>query len=478
MAAVNFSQSGVGIRNALAGNMQGAYKAGMAMATGNAILHAYEDPTGLAIGSSMLSTLRVQETVKTGIEQSVAMLYMAEAGLKAAHHTVTQMYQTLAKAKLGYMTDQLVETTLSPEYKQLKAEIDRIADSVDFNGQKLLNGTGGVKSAGVTTKASTTPNLDFSTARSSITDITLPDVQAGLNGSAPVAIKINGGKAIESGITVSGGNITPDYTTKKLTVSGATITISGVSMENGFTNFTGDIVMTNAVFTVENNKDLNPVDGAIQGDKAVTFADLQAVGGSMSIVNTGTAIVEQPAPAAYVPTTAAKGASVSGVISTYTSSGGQNAISTFKFVTGTSLNKDFIDVAFPNISLETKNGILGIIPALNVQDLPTNHTPVGLSNLTTVHDADLDAPLVDALQKELIVLIDAVGAYQKRFLNIQAQLDGAVEELDNAQGAIMNSDLAKESRNYAASSAKVNVAITVLGQQNDLLKNLQRIVAG
>ena len=157
MTAINSVHIGK-ISNVLSKNVNDSMRSSVAMATGYAILHACEDTTALAIGSSMQGGLNVLNIVEKGIEQSQSMLYIAEAGIKAIHDTVTQMNQISAKAKLGFMNKELIEETLSASFMQLKAEIDRIANSVDFNGQKLLNGTGGTVIAA--TKATVSP--DFS----------------------------------------------------------------------------------------------------------------------------------------------------------------------------------------------------------------------------------------------------------------------------------------------------------------------------
>ena len=83
-----------------------------------------------------------------------------------------------------------------------------------------------------------------------------------------------------------------------------------------------------------------------------------------------------------------------------------------------------------------------------------------------------------ALEKALIVCLDDIGAYQKRFMNLQSQLRSSIEQLDGAQGAIMNADLAVESETYARATVKVNIAIARLNTQNQMLQNLQRIVTG
>jgi len=459
------------MRRALSDSVSEATRASTAMATGNAFMHAYEDPTGLAIGEKMKSDHDILSIVATGIEQSQSMLYIAEAGIKSAYESVTQMNQILARAKLGYMTDELVQNTLSPSYVQLKAEVNRIADTIDFNGQKILNGTGGVKTAAITTTVNQTPSLfDLSSAVMSLKDITIANITAAVNGGTNSPLTLD---TASSSVKVSGGTLTTNGTSTILT--GATITVSNVGVKDGSTpanTCTSDVTIKGVTLTFTGQV----ANGNISGIPTLSATNTQNVTYDFNVHSGGT-ITSITSTAAAVPT-ATKNASINNIISTYTSTGGIAAQSSFKFVTGTNLNNDIVTVSFPDIRLDDKNGVGGIISTLNTDGLMSSTQATGLTNLTSVADATTDIPLVQALAKQLIICLDNVGAYQRRFLNIQSQLGNSVEQLDNAQGAILNADLATESENYARASVKVNIAISKLNSQNQMLYSLQKIVTG
>jgi len=461
------------MRRALSDSVSEATRASTAMATGNAFMHAYEDPTGLAIGEKMKSDHDILSIVATGIEQSQSMLYIAEAGIKSAYESVTQMNQILARAKLGYMTDELVQNTLSPSYVQLKAEVNRVADSTDFNGQKILNGTGGVKTAAVTTTVNQTPSFDLSSAVISLQDIKIANITAAVNGGTNSPLTLD---TASSSVKVSGGTLTTNGTSTILT--GATITVSNVGAKDGATpakTCTSDVIITGATLTFTGQV----VNGKISGAATLSATDTKNVTYGFNVRSGGTITSITNTTSTVIPTTTS--ASIDNIISTYTSTGGTAAQSLFKFVTGTNLNKDIVTVSFPNIRLTNKNDPTiptGIISTLNTDGLMSSTKAAGLTNLTSVADATTDIPLVQALAKQLIICLDNVGAYQRRFLNIQSQLGSSVEQLDNAQGAILNADLATESENYARASVKVNIAISKLNSQNQMLYSLQKIVTG
>ena len=449
-------------RVALSNNMQEASRAAIAMSTGNAITHAYEDPTGLAIGSNMKANYDVLSIVATGIEQSQSMLYIAEDGLKAAYNIVTQMNQVLARAKLGYMTDDLIQKTLSPTYRQLKAEINRIADDIEFNGQKLLNGSGGTQNAATVSTVATTPTYDFSDSSVSLADIGLTATGT-LNTTGTISSITN-----PSSITVDGGAITYD-STNGTTVTGATIVISGATI----TDSTGNTCIATVTLTgVDLSTTTTPASGAI--NDALTI-DMTNATSSVNITNSSGGITSITTFSATAATNVAS--TIDNIYTYYPLTGGVGATSEFQFVTGADLTASIVKVDFPNIRLTNSNsGIQGIISTLNTQYNINSNDPSDLTELTGSADADLDIPIVQALADELITQLDNIGAYQQRFMNISSQLSTAVEQIDLAQGAILNTDLSKQIENFTRASVETNVSIAMLKNLNALLQSLQNLV--
>lgn len=470
-------------RVALKTNMQEASRSAIAMSTGNAISHAYEDPTGLAIGSSMKAAFDVLSIVKTGIEQSQSMLYIAEEGLKSAYSITTQMNQILAKAKLGYMTDELIQSTLSPTYQQLKQEMNRIADAVQFNGQNLLNGTGGTKTAGTaaTWTQAATKVYQFNQGHTSTIGNLASGTITGVGASFALQGKVNGtledftlafaGKTQ----TVTGGTFSDTATGFKIT--GATVRITGAVTSTSITT-AGDLSFT-ADINVTTNE--TPANGVLTLGAADTIG-LSNIAG-YSVAATGKAITEvsiKTKPTTLPAPFGATGLTVSNVDTAQSNSltGGQGATSSFDFVTGTNLSGDVITVPFPNIKLIDSPAVKGVVSTLNIDGgFKGAAAPTDLTNLQGADDADIDIPLVKALADKMIVFLDDIGAYEKRFINLDNQLTTAVEQLDLAQGAILNADLSAEVENFTRANVKVTVAIAMLNNLNNTLRSLERLVS-
>jgi len=475
------------IQQALSNNLSGAAAAATKMATGEQFQHFFEDPTSNAIGLNMRSDLGVLRTVLKGIEQSQSMLYIAEAGAKSVYQTVNKMKEILTQAKLGYMTNELIQTTLSPTYVQLKAEINRIADSVNFNGQTLINGQGGVQNAGtastaapnasyIPSAASTVVLASIAATTSILTGLSATTVTGGTVGAVTFAA---GANAVTPQIT--NGTVTTDAA-GNINVTGATIIINQIQVSDSAATpnkgsgnlIINDVNLTFAAgtYTFSNGTITSTVAPAITNGADITASDFSFVstGGTITGVSgfSGTPTIGA--------TVLGVNSKVTGLTQTYNLSGGIGANSGFTFVTGTNLNTEIITFDLPNMRLNAYNGILGMINTLNTPSNTLSTAPTNLTNLNNITDADTDIPLVEALLANIIAQLDQIGAYEIRLINVQLQLQGDVQQVDQAQGVFMNADLAQQTENFTVANVKTNIAISCLKNLNNSLQSLQQLV--
>lgn len=476
------------IRGALSKNLNEATRAGISMATGEAIIHAYQDPTGLAIGSNMRAQRDILSIVATGIEQSQSMLFIAEEGLKAAEAVVNQMNTILARAKLGYMNDELIRKTLSPAYKQMQEELNRISDSVNFNGQNLLNGTGGKVTVGKQASVGAVPSsYDFSDASGSFAIKNITGIKAFVDNAAAaedLTIDSSAAKSIKviDGTYQKNANGTITIVNAKVEIEGAKVTASGGK------DCKSDLQLTGLTITMTKPDAIDSKSTIIDTDKSTAVFSSASTVKFNNISSTGSkdplSLIENTTidTAAAIDSDKLK---IDNVHARYSSSGGSVTQSAFKFVTGTKLSEDVMKIEMPNIRLYDTAGVVpgtvipGIISSLNIADgLTSNILPTSLTDLESAHDADRDIPVVAALRDYLVECRNNIGAYELRFVNLLDELHSSVEQTDSAQGAIMNADLPKEAETAAACKVKLNLAIARLNESNQMLQNLQKIVTG
>ena len=120
------------------------------LSTGYKINRAGDDAAGLAISEKMRAQISGLEGATKNAKDGISLIQTAEGALTEVHDMLNRMTTLAEQSANGTYQDELDREQLQKEIGQLQSEIDRIADSTNFNGQKLLDG-----SLGMTTKTET-----------------------------------------------------------------------------------------------------------------------------------------------------------------------------------------------------------------------------------------------------------------------------------------------------------------------------------
>ncbi len=110
------------------------------LASGFRINRAGDDAAGLAISERMKAQIKGLDAASANSQDGISVVQTAEGALNEVHDMMNRMVELATKAANGIYTD-TQRTNYADEVKELKSEIDRIAKTTDFNGQKLLDGT-------------------------------------------------------------------------------------------------------------------------------------------------------------------------------------------------------------------------------------------------------------------------------------------------------------------------------------------------
>ncbi len=121
------------------------------LSTGERITRASDDAAGLAISENMKAQIRGFRQARRNAEDGISMVQVAEGALAEVSNMVIRLRELAVQAA----SDTVGETErrfTDLEFQGLKEEIDRISSVTEFNGRKLLNGTGGSVDIQVGTK--------------------------------------------------------------------------------------------------------------------------------------------------------------------------------------------------------------------------------------------------------------------------------------------------------------------------------------
>mgnify|MGYP005955899413 CR=1 FL=1 len=121
------------------------------LSSGYKINRAGDDAAGLAISEKMRAQITGLETAQKNAKDGISLVQTAEGALTEVHDMLNRMYELAEQSANGTFEDKTDRAQLQKEVVQLRNEIDRIADSANFNGIKLLDG----KMAGYTDATNT-----------------------------------------------------------------------------------------------------------------------------------------------------------------------------------------------------------------------------------------------------------------------------------------------------------------------------------
>ena len=108
------------------------------LSSGYKINRAADDAAGLSISEKMRKQIRGLDRASTNAQDGVSAVQTAVGALNEVHSMLQRMNELAVQAANGTNSTKDVGA-ISDEVKALKTEIDRIADTTDFNGKAMLN---------------------------------------------------------------------------------------------------------------------------------------------------------------------------------------------------------------------------------------------------------------------------------------------------------------------------------------------------
>lgn len=110
------------------------------LSSGIKITGAKDNPSGLAMAKRMNSQIQGLSIAKQNSSDAISIVEIADGALSEVHEILQRMNELSVKAANGTITDE-DRSVINEEIKQLKEEVDRIAETTQFNGQNLLDGS-------------------------------------------------------------------------------------------------------------------------------------------------------------------------------------------------------------------------------------------------------------------------------------------------------------------------------------------------
>ena len=137
---INYNISSIIARNALNVNNNRLSDSIERLSSGLKINHASDDAAGLAISVKMNAQIRSLEQANRNANDGISVVNTADGAMQEAHAILQRMNELAVQSANGTNSDGDREQ-IQLEIDQLVQELDRIAETTQFNEQNLLDGT-------------------------------------------------------------------------------------------------------------------------------------------------------------------------------------------------------------------------------------------------------------------------------------------------------------------------------------------------
>jgi flagellin len=272
------------------------------LSSGLRINSAKDDAAGLAISDRMTSQIRGLNQAGRNANDGISLAQTAEGALQETTNILQRMRE-LAVQSANDTNSATDRTSLDAEVTQLKSELNRIAESTEFNGKKLIDGSMSKATFQVGANEGTTETISFGI--DSAKGDALGVVAAGTTtGTAAAAASTTVDNLVITADTVgAAGNFSIDFVdaigASTATLTGGVLTVTADFANNGFAEDTmatlidgvsGLTVTPNAgsfssVANSFSTAATAPIDVAVSTNGADQSADYSLTGASTMIDN-------------------------------------------------------------------------------------------------------------------------------------------------------------------------------------------------
>ena len=111
------------------------------LSSGYKINRAGDDAAGLAISEKMRAQITGLDAAQKNVKDGISLVKTAEGAMQEVQDMLNRMVYLSNQSANGTYDNEVDRANLQKEVDSLRSEIDRIADSANFNGIQLLDGS-------------------------------------------------------------------------------------------------------------------------------------------------------------------------------------------------------------------------------------------------------------------------------------------------------------------------------------------------
>ena len=427
------------------------------LSSGLRINRAADDAAGLAISEKMRAQIRGLNQAIRNAQDTISLIQTGEGALNE-QHAILQRLRELAVQAGNDTTTTEDRQAIQDEVNQLIKELNRIANTTQFNTQRLLDGSFSKKQFQIGANAGQTITLDINDMRATKLGAKYGDGQAikGANLASLQDISING-------IAID--------------LSQATTVQDVIDAINAKTNMTG-VTASQVEKTVVNAGTFTAPDGTNATTATVTINGVAITVTSTDTLDTFLGKIN--AESARTGVTAARDSSNNIILTD--ASGGPITVKDDGTTNVFSVIGTTDETYYAALRLSTNVGGSITVTGTDVNNL-------GLSGVTYADHAvnDLDMSSAAKANEGLVTIDFAIqyvsrersnlGALQNRLEHTVANLSVASENLTAAESRIRDADMAQEMMNFVRQQILLQSGTAMLAQANAVPQSVLQLLA-
>jgi flagellin len=496
MLSINTNIASLTAQDNLTGSGSALQQAITRLSSGKRLNSAADDPAGLAISTTLQTSINGLSQGASNANDAVSMIETASTALGQITNSL-QTIRSLANESAGGTLSSANQQSLQKEVSEQIDEVNRLASQTTYNGLNLLNGSAGVINVQVGTAVGQTVSLDMSQS-----------VSAGNLG----------GGYVQAGNTLgqlNGLDLNTDGTVNTGGGAGAITQINVVSNGSGgftFTNQNNQVISqtaSNALFTqtsVNGVQQLSVNTGSGLTQTAELAGLNTAIAGSTTNTVSGTILGQISGinidPTSGLDETVPDTANVITSVTVESNGAGgllyldqngnqlqQSAVTGLFGATGTGSATALTFATAPTSTFDggaagdaapttptTTTNSANLESTLGIVNTANQPTTVASVNVSTTSGANLAMEIVDNALATINNMQASLGAAQNRFTGVSTSQQDEATDASNSQSQILDANVASESANLSLAQTQQQAGIAVLAQANSLPQNLLKLL--
>jgi flagellin len=482
------------------GKSQGALNNSMQrLSSGLRINSAKDDAAGLAISDRMTAQIRGLNQAARNANDGISLAQTAEGALQESTNILQRMRE-LAVQSANDTNSTTDRASLNSEVTQLKAELNRIAETTEFNGKKLLDGTMSDATFQVGANAGANQAISFSISSAKGADLgtvdagttTLGVVATGAgttNTSLTLTAPATGVAANDVTVSVVAGTGVNQTETNVIDFTAGTFADADEFVIDGMTATVGTAGASTAADMAEALATHAASDGSAATTVGTVTIAIGAANGDWTYTDDGAG--ELTAVSATANSDVADldlGITDAGAIApTITETQGTSAGADSVVVSGSDITVTLAAVdgttADVAAAIAGDAGAAALVTAAGDATVAVAESSIALSGgtddvtegasvlvdsvtIATRADAQTAITSVDSALSQISTMRGNLGAVQNRFESTISNLSNVSENLSAARSRILDADIAQETSAMTKNNILQQAGVSILAQAN------------